>query len=53
MKRLAVMALACCLLAGCGVKPSHVDAPFGPENDRFPQIYPNPAHDPAPAGDTQ
>jgi hypothetical protein len=48
MRKLAVIALASCLLASCGVKPGHVDAPSGPENDTFPRTYPDPATDPAP-----
>lgn len=38
--------LACMLLAGCGIKPSNVEAPSGAENDHFPHTYPNPAYDP-------
>tara|TARA_B100001989_G_C24531835_1_gene462056 strand:- start:1546 stop:1698 length:153 start_codon:yes stop_codon:yes gene_type:complete len=28
-------------LAGCGVKPSSVDAPQGNDQDSFPHTYPN------------
>ena len=38
-----VVALAAALLAGCGKKPSFVDAPSGVKPDPFPRMYPNPA----------
>lgn len=44
---LAVAAVAL-TLAGCGKKPSVLDAPQGKEADRFPQPYPNPITDPKP-----
>ena len=31
----------CIFLCGCGIKPSHVDAPPGSGSDRFPQQYPS------------
>jgi len=40
------LCLALGLLAGCGVKPSHVDPPQGAEADHFPRVYPDPATDP-------
>lgn len=46
-----IIALSLCLtmlLAGCGVKPTKVDAPAGVVKDTFPKTYPDPATDPGP-----
>lgn len=40
VKQYLVVAFALLLLAGCGVKPRHVDAPAGVSPDPYPQIYP-------------
>ena len=36
------------LLAGCGIKPNHVDPPEGAEESTFPNVYPSPHTDPQP-----
>ncbi|MBK9584702.1 MAG: hypothetical protein KA099_03740 [Alphaproteobacteria bacterium] len=36
------------LLAGCGIKPNHVDPPEGAEESTFPNVYPSPQTDPQP-----
>lgn len=35
-------------LASCGKKPGSVDPPLGAENEKFPNVYPDPATDPKP-----
>jgi len=45
-----VLALLLCgfVLASCGKKASHVEAPPDVEVDHYPLIYPDPATDPKP-----
>jgi hypothetical protein len=47
---LILLALSTALLAGCGKKPSFVDAPAGVKPDPFPRTYPNPASEGGPSG---
>ncbi len=43
MTKTTALCISLLLLAGCGIKPSFVDAPQGVEHDRFPHVYPDPA----------
>lgn len=46
MRKIAVLALGLALLAGCGIKPSHVDPPEGANEGDFPRVYPDVKTDP-------
>lgn len=46
--RPALLVLCLILLAGCGIKPNHVDPPEGAEESTFPNVYPSPQTDPQP-----
>ena len=42
MKKLTLLTLLCCALAGCGIKPGSVEPPEGSEGTAFPRTYPAP-----------
>ncbi len=44
----ALLVICVVLLAGCGIKPNHVDPPEGAEESTFPNVYPSPQTDPQP-----
>ncbi len=44
----ALLMICVLLLAGCGIKPNHVDPPEGAEKSTFPNVYPSPQTDPQP-----
>ena len=46
--RLTAAGLVVLAVAGCGKKPGFVEPPQGRTDDRFPNVYPNPALDPKP-----
>ncbi|MGB4057317.1 MAG: hypothetical protein WBK77_04455 [Alphaproteobacteria bacterium] len=46
MKKTALLSLALALLAGCGIKPDHVDPPEGANEGDFPRVYPDIKTDP-------
>jgi hypothetical protein len=46
MRQFAVLALAAALLAGCGIKPAHVDPPEGANEGDYPRVYPDIKNDP-------
>ena len=48
LMRVGAAVLIALALAGCGKKPGFTEAPQGRAEDRFPNIYPNPALDPKP-----
>jgi hypothetical protein len=47
MRKFIVLSMVTVLLAGCGIKPSHVDPPEGANEGDYPRVYPDPKNDPA------
>ncbi|HQX26513.1 MAG TPA: hypothetical protein PKX38_01095 [Alphaproteobacteria bacterium] len=46
MRKFTILAISMALLAGCGIKPSHVDPPEGANEGDFPRVYPDTKTDP-------
>ncbi len=42
------LAGAVAALGGCGIKPTHLGAPKGADQNAYPHVYPDPATDPQP-----
>jgi hypothetical protein len=47
MRNFVILGISLAVLAGCGIKPAHVDPPEGANEGDYPRVYPDVTTDPA------